>query len=314
MNDLEPAADDHALAVFVAERSRLWGLAYRICGTRSDADDVVQDAWLRWNAADRARIERPAAWLTTVTSRLSIDRLRSRRRDAQSYVGPWLPEMITTGLDDPADLVSSLTLGFLTMLERLDPVERVVFLLADVFGEPFHDIAVTVDRTEAACRQIASRGRKKLRDPKRRRDVEPADQWRLADAFSRATFAGDLAAIESLLAPESVLLSDGGANTRAARRPVVGPHRIARFLSTLARRYPDVRGEPAVLNGEPGALLWNGPRLQLAAIFHTSAGTDGEVLVEQIFLLRNPDKLVGLVRERTPVHASGMPKLARHVD
>ena len=306
MNDLEPAADDLAMSVFVAERSRLWGLAYRICGTRSDADDVVQDAWLRWNAADRPTIDRPAAWLTTVTSRLSIDRLRSRRRDAQSYVGPWLPEMITTGLDDPADLVSSLTLGFLTMLERLDPVERVVFLLADVFGESFHDIAVTVDRTEAACHQIASRGRKKLRDPKRRRDVDPADQWRLADAFSRATFAGDLAAIEALLAPESVLLSDGGANTRAARRPVVGPHRIARLLSTLARRYPDVRGEPAVLNGEPGALLWNGPRLEFAAIFHTSAGTDGEVLVEQIFLLRNPDKLVGLVRERTPMPASGI--------
>ena len=110
-------------------------------------------------------------------------------------------------MDDPADLASSLTLGFLTMLERLerlerlDPVERVVFLLADVFGEPFYDIAVTVDRTEAACRQIASRGRRKLRDPNRRRDVDPADQWRLAEAFSRATFAGDLAAIEALLAP-----------------------------------------------------------------------------------------------------------------
>lgn len=299
MTDQKSEADD-AMAVFVAERPRLWGLAYRICGTRSDADDVVQDAWLRWNGADRATIDRPAAWLTTVTSRLAIDRLRSRRRDAQSYVGPWLPEMISTEMDDPADLVSSLTLGFLTMLERLDPVERVVFLLADVFGESFHDIALTVDRTEAACRQIASRGRRKLRDPNRRRDVDQADQWRLAEAFSRATFSGDLAAIEALLAPESVLLSDGGANTRAARRPVVGPHRIARFLATLARRHPGVQGEPALLNGEPGVLLWNGPMLEFAAVFHMSADLEGTAHVEQIFLLRNPDKLVGLGGSRIP--------------
>lgn len=290
--------DSEFMAEFMAERSRLWGLAYRICGTRSDADDVVQDAWLRWQGVDRSTIDRPPAWLTTVTSRLSIDRLRSRRRDAEHYVGPWLPEMISTGADDPADLVSSLTLGFLTMLERLEPIERVVFLLADVFDESFHDIAVTVDRTEAACRQIASRGRKKLRDPNRRRDVDPADQWRLAEAFSMAMFNGDLRAIEALLTPESVLLSDGGANTRAARRPVVGPHRIARFVATLARRHPQMRGEPAVLNGEPGALLWSGSKLDFAAIFHTSAGTDGEPLVEQIFLLRNPDKLVGLAQER----------------
>lgn len=299
MSSPESSGPDPDDTVFLAERGRLWGLAYRICGTSSDADDVVQEAWLRWRRTDRGTIERPPAWLTTVTSRLAIDRLRTRRRDAESYVGPWLPEMISTGADDPAELVSSLTVGFLTLLERLDSVERVVFLLADVFGESFHDIANVVDRTEAACRQIASRARRRVRDPDRRREVDPADQWRLASAFAQATFAGDLAGIESLLAADSVLLSDGGANTRAARRPVVGPRRIARFLSTLARRHPDVRGEPALLNGEPGALLWNGSRLEFAIIFHSSASADGETLVEQIFLLRNPDKLVGLVRKRT---------------
>ena len=282
-------------AVFLAERQRLWGLAYRICGTRSDADDVVQDAWLRWQGCDVDAIERPPAWLTTVTSRLAIDRLRVRQRQASSYVGPWLPEMIdTAATPDSAELVSSLTLGFLTLLERLQPIERVVFLLADVFGEPFSDIAVTVDRSEVACRQIASRARKRLHDPNRRRDVEQAEQWRLAAAFAQASLSGDLAGIEALLAPDAVLLSDGGARVHAARRPVVGPQRIARFVVNIAKRDPGWRIEAAVLNGEPGTVVWHGDKAEFAMVLHASSASDGESEIEHIFILRNPDKLAAL--------------------
>jgi len=194
--------------------------------------------------------------LTTVTTRLAIDLLRGRRRRSANYVGPWLPEFINTPMAaDPADLVSSLTVGFLMMLERLEPIERVVFLLADVFGEPFVDIASTVDRSEVACRQIASRARRRVRDPEPRRSVEPSECVRLAAAFAQAAQAGDLSGVEALLSEGAVLLSDGGATVRAARRPVVGRQRVARFVVNIAKRSANAHLDAAVLNGEPALVV-----------------------------------------------------------
>ncbi len=275
---------------FLDERPRLWGLAYRILGSRADADDVVQEAWLRWDRTDQDDIERPAAWLTTVTSRLALDRLRARRREVVTYLGPWLPEpLITEPTDVPSDLADSITVGFLALLEKLDPTERVVFLLADVFHEPFADIATVVGRSEAASRQIASRARRRLRDARRpvRGPVSRAEQERLVSAFAMASLSGDLDALKALLAPDVTLLSDGGPNRHAARRPVVGPDRVGRLFINLAPRMPaglDVRA--ATINGEPGLVLSERERPIMTMTFHiTDAG------IEEIYIVLNPDKL-----------------------
>ena len=170
LSEVEPELQ--AVDIFEAERPRLLGLAYRILGSAVDAEDVVQEAWVRWQGAQG--IERPAAWLTTVVSRLALDAWRAQQRKREDYVGPWLPEPVATEPDpaERAEMADSLTFGFLVLLDELSPVERVVFLLADVFGEAYTDIAATVGKTEAACRQIASRARRKLQESKPHRTVE----------------------------------------------------------------------------------------------------------------------------------------------
>jgi RNA polymerase sigma-70 factor (ECF subfamily) len=250
-------ADTPALAIFDGERPRLVALAYRLLGSMTDAEDVVQDAWLRWEASS-SDVERPAAWLTTVVTRLAIDRLRSAQHQRETYVGPWLPEPVTElpGPAESAELADSLTLGFLTMLERLTPVERAVFLLADVFDEPFNDIAAIVGKSPAACRQIASRARRRVRDPVRHVDATPAAGPDVAAAFVQATVAGDVDTLLGLLAPDVVLVSDGGAERHAARRPVRGAERVARLLVNISRRFPtNVELTTPTLNGEPGIVL-----------------------------------------------------------
>ena len=285
------AADE----VFELERPRLTGLAYRMLGSLSDAEDVVQDAWLRWQRADRDEIRNPAAWLTTVSSRLALDRLRAQRRRREDYVGPWLPEPIravapTQAAEDPeqaAELAESMTLGFLVVLDRLGPVERAVFLLADVFGEPYADIAEIVDRSPEACRQIASRARRKVRAE--REPATPADEALLADLIG-AVMVGDVDAVISLLSPEVVLVSDGGPNRRAARRPVLGPAKVARLLINLTHRMP-TDGEVAfeLVNAGP-ALVLRSEELTCAL----TADRDDRGVVSVVRILINPDKLAGL--------------------
>jgi len=278
---------------FLAERGRLWGLAYRILGSRSDADDVVQEAWLRWQRAGHDDVERPAAWLTTVTSRLALDRLRARHRDSARYAGPWLPEpVLTDRVADPTELADSLTVGFLALLERLEPTERVVFLLADVFREPFARIAEAVGKSPAACRQIASRARHRLRDEGRplRHPVVRAEQERLVAAFSLAASTGDLDALTGLLAPDVELVSDGGPDRHAARRAVRGPDRVGRLVTNLTKRLsPELAMGAASVNGEPALVFRRGGEVDFMMVFHvTEAG------IEQIFVQLNPAKLAGL--------------------
>jgi RNA polymerase sigma-70 factor (ECF subfamily) len=247
-----------ATAAFEAERPRLVALAYRMLGTSDDADDVVQDAWLRWSAADRSEVREPAAWLTTVTTRLAIDRLRSARSRREVYVGPWLPEPVAdTDLGDPAlaaATADSLTLQFLTVLERLDPTERAVLLLHDVFGYPFAEVAAHVDRSAAAARQIAKRARERVRSGRPTTEPPPDRQTaeRLAEAFFAAVAVGDVDGLRELLTDDVVHLSDGGPTRRAARRPVVGADRVARlFVNLAARTRPGTRFDPVVVNGQP---------------------------------------------------------------
>ena len=279
---------DTASDPFLGERDRLWGLAYRMLGSRVDADDVVQDAWLRWNGIDHSAIANTAAWLTTVTSRLAIDRLRVRTRERERYVGPWLPEPLLT-VDDPTDLADSMTIGFLAVLERLEPVERIVLLLADVFGERFRDIAAVVDRSEEACRQIASRARRRVRDERRAPKCRPsrADADRLVEAFCVASATGDLDALSTLLDADVVLVSDGGASTPAARRPVVGRYRVTRLVVNLTKRAaPRMTGVRLVeINGEPGVILDGPSGPTLALVFAVGAS------IETIYAIVNPDKL-----------------------
>ncbi len=278
---------------FETERPRLVGIAYRTLGSVTDAEDVVQEAWLRCAGVDLATIDNPAAWLTTVTSRLALDRLRALSRRREDYVGPWLPEPVgsTSGsMSDPSNVVEradSLTLGFLVLLDRLSPTERVVFLLADVFGEPYSRIAEAVDKSEEACRQVASRARRRLRGDAPT-EVRAADKG-LLEALVTAIVLGDDVGVMALLAPDVRLVSDGGAARHAARRPVLGPDRVARLLVNLGTRIPS--------GGEPGWRVVNGQAAFTVVVdgvpdfvFLADCDVDSGRIVA-VRIVSNPDKL-----------------------
>jgi RNA polymerase sigma-70 factor (ECF subfamily) len=264
----------------------LLGIAYRMVGSISDAEDIVSEAWTRWCMVDDvSQLQAPEAWLTTVTTRLAIDWLRRARHDRETYVGPWIPEPVVTepGPEERAELADSLTLGFLTILDRLDPVERAVFLMADVFEVPFTTIAKTIDKTPAACRQIASRARRALRNTRVRSHPE---NRRLVDELLVALSRGDMEAVLARLAPDVVCITDGGGNRRAARRPVVGANRVARFLINVAKRYRKATFERATINCEPGVICFLDNEIDFVAAFEVDTG-----LVRTMRFVRNPDKL-----------------------
>lgn len=272
---------------FEAARPRIRGLAYRMLGTLADADDVVQDTWLRGHAAGGAHIANAEAWLVTAATRVCLDRLRSAARTREIYPGPWLPEPIVTdpSPENAAELSDSLTLGFLVLLDQLAPVERAVFVLADVFEVPYAEIATTVGRSEAACRQIASRARRRLRPGKQLCKTAAADRA-LVKGLLRALASGDLNGVVARLAPQVVCITDGGPERRAARRPVVGSDRVARFLIAIARRYRHVATRPAVVGGSAGAILSAGDTIQ-----QVMAVTSRDGIVTSIYFVGNPDKL-----------------------
>ena len=242
--DAQGAAD-----VFEAERRRLTDLAYRMLGVHADADDVVQEAWIRF-AGTNVPIVNPAAWLTTVVTRLAIDELRSARRRRSTYVGPWLAEPVfdlvsappsgPAGREaDPADrhvLIESVTLGFMAVLERLSPLERAVFILHDVFELPMSEVAEVIERSDVATRQLASRARTHLAAEHRRFDPAPMAAAALAEQLIAAAASGDIDSLRSHLARDVVAVADGGAQRRAARAPILGAERVARYFVNLASR------------------------------------------------------------------------------
>jgi len=270
---------------FEAARPRIRGLAYRMLGTLADADDVAQDTWLRWQAAGGAHITNAEAWLVTTATRLCLDRLRSPARTREIYPGPWLPEPIVTdpGPESAAELSDSLTLAFMVLLDQLAPVERAVFVLAHVFDVPYADIAATVGRSQAACRQIASRARRKLQ-PDKQPDYTAADR-ELVNDLLRALASGDVNELVSRLAPQVVCITDGGPGRRAARRPIVGSASVGRLLVALARRYRHLATRPAVVGGCAGAILSAGDTTeQLMAV------TSKDGVITALYFIGNPAK------------------------
>ncbi len=288
---------DRVSDVFEAARARLTGRAYRIVGSFADADDVVQEAWLRWDSADQDEIDNADAWLNTVVSRLAIDRLRQRKRDEERYTGPWLPTPLVERSTDPADLAEltdSMTSAFLIMLEELTPDERAAFLLADVFGDRYDSIAASMGRTPESCRQLASRARRKVRAAEQRRRDATAASNDVARRFITALATGDEAEAVRCLAPEAVYLSDGGPDHRAARRPVREPARIVRLLMNLWRRFPESwTFEPALVGGFPGLVIEIGDEVSSVTGVEV---VDGRIV--RITSILNPDKLVTMNRPR----------------
>ena len=275
--------------VFGAERPRLLGLAYRILASYADAEDVVQEAWIRWQGADHDTIERPAAYLTTITTRLALDRARTIARRRERYVGPWLPEPVAVerGPEDHAEMADSLTFGFLVLFDRLSPTERAVWLLAEVFGEPYALIAAATAKSEAACRQIATRARRRLREER------PAPPQRLDPDLLRqllaAVGAGDLDQTLELLDADVVLLSDGGPDHHAARHLVVGADRVARLAINLAKRGEVTDLREATVNGAAALVVELDGHMPLVI-----TGEQHDAKFTRIYLLLNADKLGGL--------------------
>jgi RNA polymerase sigma-70 factor (ECF subfamily) len=246
---------------FAACRPRLLGIAYGLLGELTEAEEVAQDAWLRWDAADRDTVRNAEAFLVTVTTRLALDRLGSARARREVYVGPWLPEPLVTDFETPESKTieaERLSLALLGALERLNPVERAVLVLRDVFDLEYAEIADVVEKTPANVRQIARRAREHAGDPSRRRPVAKEERERLAGAFLTAAASGDVEGIRELLAADAVMYTDGGGVVTAARKPIYGADKITRFLVGVQRKaaFPsDPVYTPVLVNGDPGVRM-----------------------------------------------------------
>jgi RNA polymerase sigma-70 factor, ECF subfamily len=240
-----------------AARPRLMAIAYRMLGSRAEAEDVVGDVALRWTAADRESIANPEAWLVTVTTRRALDVLRSARLQREAYPGVWLPEPIVTGggPDDEIERVESLTMGFLVLLERLTPIERAVFVLHDALDYPYDEIAEAVGRSEDSCRQALHRARRRITVPHRRSSAERHEAESVAHRFLATMSGGGVEELLATLSPGIVVTSDGGGIVHAAMRPVSGQQRVARYLRNLAARLgSDPLVVPCEMNGEPAVV------------------------------------------------------------
>ncbi len=296
------ARADDVLAAFDQHRRLLFTVAYEMLGSVADAEDVVQDAWLRWSAADRRDVVDPRAYLVQITTRLALDRLGAARTRREVYVGPWLPEPLLTGADDvpgadPAEAVAlgeHLSLALLVVLESLSPAERAVFVLREAFGMSFAEVAEVLDRSEAAVRQMAHRAREHVQARRPRFDTDQRAAREVTERFLEATAGGDVEALLAALSPGVVLVSDGGGKAKAARRPIEGADKVARFLAAIGPQGADVPGLQATIaevNGAPAIVAWSddGPffALQLGLV-------DGRIA--QIFFVGNPEKLRGIER------------------
>lgn len=284
--------------MFMAHRTALVGAAYRMLSSLSDAEDVVQEAWLRWTAVDLAQVREPRAYLLTVTTRLAINRIREQARRREDYLGPWLPEPVTTTNDpaDAAELGEDVSLALLVVLTALSPLERAAFVLHDVFGVPFPEVADTLERSEAAVRQLASRARQHVRESAPRQPVDRQTHTRVTEEFRAAAVGGAVEPLLALLAPDAVLVTDGGGRKAAARRPIVGGEKILRFfVGVVAKLGPAPGWDLVTVNGEAAIAVTVGGELDSVL----SLELDGAV-IRRLFLVRNPDKLHAVRVAGTP--------------
>lgn len=275
--------------VFDALRPRLIRIAYRMVGTHAEAEDIVQDAWLRWSAADQTAICEPEGWLVQVTSRLALDHLKSARVRRETYPGTWLPEPLVEEEEDRSD---DITLTLMMALDRLSPLERAAFLLHDVFDVGFDEVGRVLDRDAAACRQLASRARDHVRSARPRYAVAEDRGRTIAEAFFQASRSGDMAALQSLLAEDVVMYSDGGGIRNAALNPIFGRQKIMRFYAGIARKVdglvPAIR-HFALFDGLPGHMSLEADGLPQVAALEIEDG-----LIRVVYLIRNPQKLTHL--------------------
>lgn len=284
-----PATD--SATGFEPHRRHLLSVAYRFLGSVSDAEDIVQETYLRWRGADPATIREPRAFLTRVASRLCLDQLKSARARREHYVGPWLPEPIVQAADFTAgpveDRADDVSIALMLALERLSPLERAAFVLHDAFGQSFDEVAVALERPVATCRQLAARARAHLREARPRFVVPPDEGERIVAAFQHAAQSGDVAALSRLLAADAVLHSDSGGKVRAARRHILGAERIARmFAILLPKKGPPIACTAALVNGLPGLLFVDSRGITETLAFDIRDGR-----IAALYSMRNPDKL-----------------------
>ena len=276
--------------LFEARRGAMTGLAYRMLGSRADAEDVVQDAWIRWRGVDADEVTNPAGFLNKVVTRLCLDRLKSARARREVYVGEWLPEPVVD--EDHSALGEDLSVAFLLALERLTPLERAAFLLHDVFDAPFAEIAKTLGRTEAACRQLAARAREHVKAGKPRYRPSAEEEERLTGAFLAATMTGDESLLRGILAQDVIMHSDGGGVVAATLNPVFGLEKAIRLVLGLKKKFPvpdDTTARLARINGAPGIVLSHD-----GVVFQTMGLDLVDGRIAAVYTVRNPDKLARL--------------------
>ncbi|MGP3961994.1 RNA polymerase sigma-70 factor [Nonomuraea sp. 3N208] len=286
-----PAGLEQAAEVFASVRPRLFGIAYRMLGSVTEAEDLVQDVWLRWQSYDRSKVNNPAAFLATTITRLAINAAQSARARRETYIGPWLPEPVDTGADPHlgAERGEALEFAVLLLLERLSPTERAAYVLREAFEYPYGQIADIVQLNEAAVRQLVSRARKRVL-VERRTPVTRAEQRRLLAAFVTAARAGDLTALEELFAADVTSYADGGGAVRASRFPVVGSPRVAKYIRAFANRFwTGVDVTWANANGETAALLSRDG--EVFTVLAINASKEG---IHQVLWIMNPSKITAV--------------------
>jgi len=288
---------ESATEAFVAHRNLLFTVAYEMLGSAADAEDVLQETWLRWVTVDLDSVRDQRAYLVRITTRQALDRLRALGRRKESYVGPWLPEPLLTTPDvaEDVELAESVSMAMLLVLETLTPTERAVFVLREVFDLDYNEIAQAIDKTSAAVRQIAHRARSHVAARRPNDAVSPAETRAALEAFQRAVETGDLQHLLDILAPDVVLLSDGGGRKRALQRPVVGAEKVGRLLATgLLRIKAGLSIEPVQVNGCPGLVLRAGGEIDTVVAMRVEGG-----LVSGFYFVRNPEKLSHVAHETT---------------
>ena len=286
---------DEATEAFVAVRNLLFTVAYELLGSAADAEDVLQETWLRWSAVDLSEVRDARPYLVRITTRLALNRLRSAQRRRETYVGPWLPEPLLTAPDvsENAELAESLSMALMVVLETLGPTERAVFVLREVFGFEFDEIARAVDKSPAAVRQIAHRARAHVEARRPRVTVSAAEVRAALDTFRVAVMTGDPQAMLDVLAPDVVLLSDGGGVKQAALRPIVGAEKVTRFAGGAMGKAPGVvTAETVVVNGAPALALAVDGEVDAVVSVQVKDG-----LITGIYIVRNPAKLTRIAEE-----------------